>query len=208
MPNVGIRISFMENSSAPPGHIVLLAILFEGSLAIVAVLLGWLLGYDPLVHVHWTWLVAAWGTAATLPPLAMMFWCSRTRWAPCRSLTRLVRKLILPWFARATLLDLALVSISAGVGEELLFRGFLQAAIADWTNPWIALAIASLLFGLAHFITPMYAVLATLLGAYLGGLWLACDNLLAPIVTHALYDFLALVYLLRRPRRVRSQTPP
>jgi membrane protease YdiL (CAAX protease family) len=105
-------------------------------------------------------------------------------------------------------LDLALVSISAGVGEELLFRGFLQAAIADWTNPWIALAIASLLFGLAHFITPMYAVLATLLGAYLGGLWLACDNLLAPIVTHALYDFLALVYLLRRPRRVRSQTPP
>ena len=176
---------------------MLLAILFEGSLAVVAVLLGWLLGYDPLVHVRWTWRDAGWGAAATLPPLLLMFWCSRTAWSPCHALTRLVRQLILPWFARATWLDLALVSIAAGVGEELLFRGFLQAAIADWPNPWIGLAVASLLFGMAHFITPTYAVLATLLGAYLGGLWLACDNLLAPIVTHALYDFLALLYLLR-----------
>ena len=36
-----------------------------------------------------------------------------------------------------------------------------------------------------------------LIGAYLGLLWLLSRNLLAPMITHALYDFGALVYLVR-----------
>jgi membrane protease YdiL (CAAX protease family) len=51
-------------------------------------------------------------------------------------------------------------------------------------------------FGLAHPISTTYAVLASLIGIYLGFLFVATDNLLVPIVTHAAYDFLALVYLL------------
>ena len=42
-----------------------------------------------------------------------------------------------------------------------------------------------------------YAVIATLVGAYLGVLWFAAGNLLAPITTHAFYDFVAPVYFLR-----------
>ena len=38
---------------------------------------------------------------------------------------------------------------------------------------------------------------ATLIGAYLGFLWFAAGNLLAPITTHAFYDFVAPVYFLR-----------
>jgi membrane protease YdiL (CAAX protease family) len=190
----------MEETPISPGRMVLVAVLFEGSLAVAAVLLGWLIGYDPLVSVHWTWSAAACGAAATLPPLVMMVWCTHTSWAPCQALTRLVRELILPHFAQATWLDLLLISLATGVGEELLFRGLLQATIADWLDPWSGLALASLFFGLAHSLTRTYAVLATLLGGYLGGLWMACDNLLAPIVTHALYDFLALLYLVRIER--------
>jgi membrane protease YdiL (CAAX protease family) len=48
-----------------------------------------------------------------------------------------------------------------------------------------------------HLVTKTYAVIATLIGAYLGVLWLATENLLAPITTHAVYDFVALVYFLR-----------
>ena len=40
-----------------------------------------------------------------------------------------------------------------------------------------------------------YAVIATLIGA--GVLWFAAGNLLAPITTHAVYDFVAPVYFLR-----------
>jgi hypothetical protein len=83
----------------------------------------------------------------------------------------------------------------------MLFRGVIQNAIADqFVDPvgvaagWIA---ASLLFGLLHWVTLSYAVLATLIGLYLGGLWIVTGNLLVPAVVHALYDFWALVYLVR-----------
>ncbi|HEY5704013.1 MAG TPA: CPBP family glutamic-type intramembrane protease [Terrimicrobiaceae bacterium] len=50
---------------------------------------------------------------------------------------------------------------------------------------------------LFHLVTKTYAVIATLIGAYLGVIWLAAGNLLAPITAHAVYDFVALVYFLR-----------
>jgi hypothetical protein len=57
--------------------------------------------------------------------------------------------------------------------------------------------IAALLFGVAHWLTMSYAVFATLIGVYLGILFLFTENLLAPIVTHALYDVVALSVLVR-----------
>ena len=36
-----------------------------------------------------------------------------------------------------------------------------------------------------------------LMGLLLGGLWIATGNLLVPIVAHAVYDFLALVWLVK-----------
>jgi membrane protease YdiL (CAAX protease family) len=60
-----------------------------------------------------------------------------------------------------------------------------------------ALLLAAALFGVLHFITPAYAVLAGLLGLYMGVLYLVTGNLLVPIVVHSLYDFVALLYLVR-----------
>ena len=51
-----------------------------------------------------------------------------------------------------------------------------------------------------NLITPTYGVLAALIGVYLGWVWLASGNLLAPVVAHALYDFVALVVLVRGPK--------
>ena len=52
-----------------------------------------------------------------------------------------------------------------------------------------------MLFGLGHWITPSYGVLAGIIGGYLGLLTMASSNLLPAILAHALYDFAALVYL-------------
>lgn len=187
----------MEETPLPTGHVVLIAIVIEGALALAAIALGWLLDYKPLLEITWDWRAVVWGTAATLPPFLAFLWCAHSRWPPCHALTQLVRRMILPSFRGATLLDLLLISFSAGIGEELLFRGLLQAALSNWLSTAMGLALASLLFGLAHCITPAYGIMATLIGVYLGGLWLLSDNLLAPIITHGLYDFLALTYLLR-----------
>jgi hypothetical protein len=92
---------------------------------------------------------------------------------------------------------LALISVLAGFGEEMLFRGLLQSLFTQWLGFWFGVLIANLFFGLAHLITPAYAVIATLMGVYLGCLWVGSDNLLTPIVAHAVYDFLALVYVVK-----------
>ena len=51
-------------------------------------------------------------------------------------------------------------------------------------------------------------MLAGLIGIYLGWLLAATDNLLVPIVAHAAYDFLALVYLLHRDRGTLLEAEP
>jgi uncharacterized protein len=83
----------------------------------------------------------------------------------------------------------------------MLFRGIVQSWTADKVGgdygKWIGLAAAAATFGLLHGVTPTYAILAGIIGVYLGAIWLAADNLLVPITAHALYDFLAFVYLVR-----------
>ena len=62
----------------------------------------------------------------------------------------------------------------------------------------VALIGSNVIFGLVHSLTPLYAVLAALVGIYLG---LSLDyggerNLLIPIIIHGLYDFLAFLVLM------------
>jgi hypothetical protein len=46
-------------------------------------------------------------------------------------------------------------------------------------------------------LTPTYAALATLIGLYMGVLLVVSGGILAPIVAHAAYDFVALWYLVK-----------
>ena len=131
----------------------------------------------------------------------------RSRWTALAEIRRMVRELLVPLFQNFSLWQLFLVALLAGLGEEMLFRGFVQGGLEmlleyfDVPAAWLAaLFIASLLFGVMHPITRTYAVLCMLAGLYLGGLWLWSNNLLVPIMVHALYDFFALFYLVRRYR--------
>ena len=91
-----------------------------------------------------------------------------------------------------------LVSALAGIGEELLFRGVLQAGLSEAWSPMAGIVVASLLFGAAHAVSLSYLVLATLMGLYLGLLYHLTGNLLLPIIVHALYDWIAIHFYLRR----------
>lgn len=104
-------------------------------------------------------------------------------------------------FAESSYSEIALISLLAGLGEEGFFRGVIQCALAGPVGPTGALLIASALFGLGHFVTPAYAFIAGVFGLYLGALLFLTGNLLPAIVVHTLYDFFALVYLVRELRR-------
>jgi membrane protease YdiL (CAAX protease family) len=178
---------------------VLLAGSFEGGLGLVAWWLGWLLGEPLEGSAWWDPSDAAWGAAASLPMLAVFWLGLRLRLPALARIRRLCDEIIRPLFAPCTLAELALLSLLAGAGEEALFRGVLQAALARRLGPWAAVVLVGLAFGLAHAITPTYALFAALLGVYLGAVGLAAGNLLVVVVAHALYDFAALVYLTRGP---------
>jgi hypothetical protein len=192
----------------PAKHFALTAAIFEGSLAVVAVGLGWLVGQPPLRTFRLDLYQAAWGVAAALPPLALFWLCLKCPLRPFETIARILDQMVLPLFRDCRLMELAVIAALAGIGEEMLFRGVIQAVVAQQIGGprgmWWGLLVAAALFGLLHPVTPTYAVLAALIGLYLGWLWLAWGNLLLPIITHGSYDFLALWYLLRARNQGRQ----
>jgi hypothetical protein len=99
--------------------------------------------------------------------------------------------------------------VLAGVGEEMVFRGVLQTWLAQDSPPWAAVMAAGLSFGMMHSMSKSYFILATLVGVYLGFLFVWTGNLIAPIMVHFLYDAFALYYLTRvwKPYPNEEQAP-
>lgn len=188
-----------------------LALVVEAGLGAAALVVGWLVGHWPAVGMELgrtslaearpQLAAAALGLLATVPLLGALWLIDRFPIGPLRSLRQLAEELIPRMFAGATIWQLALISLAAGFGEELLFRGLVQAGlsrlIGDPLGPWIALLVASLVFGVCHWLSATYAAAAALAGGYFGLIFLASGSLWTPIVAHATYDFLALLYLLR-----------
>lgn len=185
-----------------------LLIALEGLLIAGAVLLGWLFDQPPLARCHWSLAGFAWGVVGTVPMLAGLAVCLIWPDGPWRSLTRLVDEMLVPLFQGWRWYELTLVAVLAGLGEEMLFRGVIQEVIQRLAGQGplaaiIAIGAGGVLFGLAHSVSLAYAVFAGLIGIYLGALFVLVGDLTAPIVAHAAYDFVALVYLSRiRPRRL------
>ncbi len=106
-----------------------------------------------------------------------------------------LRKQLLDLVSRVDLdaLNPLWISLSAGIGEELLFRGALQPIVGLW---W-----ASLIFTLAHFRSGqfrsmnwqklIYATSVFIAGLFLGYVFLEF-GLIAAIVTHAIADVVSL----------------
>lgn len=94
----------------------------------------------------------------------------------------------------------SLLSLMAGVNEELLFRGLLAAILASLLPDlplWAFCLISGLLFGACHFYQGWRGLLKTSgLGAMLALLYLATNSLLWPMLLHFLLD-LASAFLLR-----------
>ncbi len=195
----------MPRQESPSPYLLPAAVAFEGGIALLAVAVGWLLGHPPLKLIHWLPGALLWGALDTLPLLALAAACIAFPVGPLRQLLDAVERLVIPLFAESNWIDLAIIAVLAGLGEELLFRGVIQevsaALIGGNVGRWSAWIGTSVLFGLAHWITPTYAVLAGLIGFYLGWLWFSSGNLLLPITAHALYDFMVLAYLLKLRRQ-------
>jgi hypothetical protein len=98
-----------------------------------------------------------------------------------------------------------LLSLLAGVGEELLFRVFLQSAVSDWLG-WVAgLLFSSLLFGLAHFVSKLYVAVTFAIGLLLGSIYLLTQSALLIMAMHFFYDFCAFTIVVKYPHLLKLQ---
>jgi hypothetical protein len=168
------------------------ALLFEAGLGVLGVLLSLLFGHRiPLeIELHG----AAVGLLATLPLCGALWLVWRSKLAALRELRTSVRRMVSDYFGHLRLPEAIGLSAVAGIGEELLFRGFLQAFLSTVTGlPLLGLLLAAVAFGAVHFLSPAYFAYATLLGVVLGGSYWLTGSVLAPIICHAAYDSVALM---------------
>src|SRR5262245_30330607 len=169
--------------------VVLLTILVEGGLVALALVVGWCFDQPPLQYFSFDAKALGWGLLATLPLIAAFLVMNRWPIGPLRRIKAFTEEVLKPMLAPCTVVDLLGISCLAGMGEEMFFRGVVQDGLMR-VLPWgLALGAASVVFGLMHAITPGYVVLAALMGVFLGWLYEATGNLLAPLVTHAAYEF-------------------
>lgn len=172
-----------------------MALLVEGGLILAAWGVGEMLDTPAFGLVELSVSAVVVGVLGCIPMLLGLGWVDRSMWPPLVRFRRTIDQDVSPIFASCTVGDVVLISALAGIGEEAMFRGVMQMALADAVGVGGAVAITAVVFGAAHFITTTYAVYATLIGVYLGLLLVVFENLLVPILAHAVYDFLALVYL-------------
>ncbi len=97
---------------------------------------------------------------------------------------------------------LVVISALAGIGEELLFRVGMQGWFATHLNTCLAILFPALIFGLLHFISFTYFVVATLIGVVFGVAYHVSESVAFIMVWHGAYDLIALVVLVKYPHLI------
>lgn len=186
-------------------RLLALTFLFEGATLALAFALGLATGILPFDLLRSSAAGIGAGALAGAAMFAALVPAMRSDWPPFSRLADTVREIAARFFARSSALDLAIVSAMAGIAEEALFRGVVQPSLTGPFGTPVAVVVAGILFGMVHFLTVTYVVVASAIGILLGVLLVVTGDLAAPIIAHALYDFLALFYLVRI-RRVQEGT--
>ncbi len=172
--------------------------LFSIGFIVIAFGVGWFLGVSPLQYLNWSWSDLFIGLLAAFPLFVFFLFACRTRIQAFQQIKQFLLEELGPRIEKGSILELLILAIFIGLGEEMLFRGVLQT----WATQYgliAAILFTNLLFGLLHSVTRLYVVIATLMGVYLSLLFIlfSPQNLLIPIVTHTIYDFLCFIYIIR-----------
>lgn len=192
----------MDKSPINPNDFFKKACSFEAALILAAVFLGWIAGINPFEYLYFSELAIVYGIIGTIPLFLLFRIMEQIQAEPIVKIKDLLFETLGPGLHRYHWTDLLILASIAGLSEELLFRGVIQPWIESSWGMTAGLVAGNIIFGMAHAVTPLYAVLAALVGVYLS---LSLDfggdrNLLIPIIIHGLYDFLAFIALMRAYR--------
>jgi hypothetical protein len=173
------RLKIMTIALLMEGVVFFLALLLASYFDITLFPLTRNLAYDILI-----------GTAGAIPAIIFFLFLisERAKGIPfLGSLRQIVLTDIKKIFTETGVIDLVVISLLAGVSEELLFRGVIQAKFG--------IVVASVIFGLIHYVSPAYVIVTMVMGFYIGVFFYVSKSLLVPIQIHFIYDLTALIYL-------------
>jgi membrane protease YdiL (CAAX protease family) len=176
---------------------VLLFSFFELSLGLSALLTGYFIHINPFEKLHFTWIAVRGGILTTFLALFLITLMTMINSSAFLQQMAQLKSWLSTLFKNWTLTQFLLISICAGIGEELLFRGLIQEGLMRLMGAWPALIITGTVFGMVHWHSNYYFIYATFMGMFLGALYWQSGNLLAPIICHTLYDFIVLIFLMR-----------
>ncbi len=176
---------------------------FEGGLIIVALLLGSIANINPFAYLYFSESAILFGILGTSPLFLLFLVTKQLKCSGLQDIKKLLSDTLCSQLYQHHWTDLFILSAIAGFSEEVLFRGLLQPWLERGYGVQFGLIASSLLFGLVHAVTFLYAVLATVISLYLG---LSLDymgnrNLLIPVVIHGCYDFLVFMSLMKSYRQ-------
>ncbi len=81
------------------------------------------------------------------------------------------------------------VSLTAGICEEILYRGMLPVILLPWLGMWGALVVSAAIFGLGHLYQGPAGILKTgTVGLVLGLLTMLSGSIVPAILVHAVID--------------------
>ena len=178
--------------------LLLISFAVEGGIFLLGLVLINFSQIQPWTGFSLSWSATEYALLLSFPLLVALYISMQSSWEPLSRFRTELEEKIQPIFTECKLIDLAMIAFLAGTGEELFFRGWLQNVLTNKFELWLGILVASLIFGLLHYLSTTYAIYAFLTGMYLGLIYQASENLYIVMAIHALYDFIALMYLFKK----------
>ena len=168
----------------------------ELGLGLIAWVIGRCLGTEIFADLRWTVKGMAMGAVSCLPMLLFFHLMLKLEIDALREIEVKVRYFARVHLAPCGILGVFAIALAAGIGEEVAIRLLVHRWALEHMPELLALLVACGVFGLLHPVSKMYVVLAAVIGAYLGQIWMwAGQDLAVPVMAHALYDFVAILIL-------------
>ena len=169
--------------------LVVVALVGEG--ALVAIALSWkhLRGIPLSLGDLWEGVIIGCVAGMAFSLVNWYILCIAPSVHPVTMIRQFHRENLKPLFRDVGVVDIIIISLAAGIGEEILFRGIIQSEVG--------IVLSSIIFGALHMNGKgalAFGCWVTLMGALLGWLAIWTGGLLAPIICHALYDVMSISY--------------
>lgn len=183
--------------SVSRNDVMVLSLVMEGGMGALAILVGWLVGVPFFQTIHLAppqWSSIIWGTLFALLGAALALGIQRLPFEFAGRLREKVEEIANDLLGQCNVPDLIGLSLLAGVGEELLFRGLIQQGLSMVVESQVlVIGLVAVLFGLLHSLSVSYIIAAAIASVGLSLLFVFTNDLVSVMVCHAVYDLILLL---------------